>query len=92
MAGKQQKNMFGGFGAAAQQRKEQQEQIEAAVTGKPVSGVPSVGREKKRGEDATTITLAISREDVRYAARLDSADVRRRGGLILGRRFVLIAD
>lgn len=63
MAGKQQKNMFDGFGAAAQQRKEQQEQIEAAVTGKPVSGVSSVGRERKRGEDATTITLAISRED-----------------------------
>jgi hypothetical protein len=63
MARKRQNNMFGGFGVAAQQRKEQQEQIEAAVTGRPVSGVPSVGREKKRGEDATTITLAISRED-----------------------------
>ena len=46
MAGKQ-KNMFGGFGAAAVQRREQQEKIEAAVTGKPVSGVPT-GREKKR--------------------------------------------
>ena len=61
MAGKQ-KNMFGGFGAAAVQRREQQEKIEAAVTGKPVSGVPT-GREKKRGDDATTITLSISRED-----------------------------
>ena len=58
MAGKQ-KNMFDGYGVAAQQRKEQQEKIEAAVMGKPTPAAAS----RKRGEDATTITLAISRED-----------------------------
>lgn len=55
MAGKKQ-NMFGGFNAAAQQRKEQQEQIEAAVTGRPAPVAAAV-------QDRTTITLSISRED-----------------------------
>lgn len=60
MAGSQNKNMFGGFGAAAQQRKEQQ--LEAAVTGQPVASGAS-GQARKRGTGATTITLAISGED-----------------------------
>lgn len=55
MAGKQ-KNMFGGFSAAAQQRKEQQEQIEAAVISRSAPAVVM-------GQDRTTITLAISREE-----------------------------
>lgn len=61
MAGKQ-KNMFGGFGAAAVQRREQQQQLEAAVTGQPVAGA-ALGQARKRGTGATTITLAISGED-----------------------------
>lgn len=55
MAAKQ-KNMFDNFGAAAQQRKEQQEKIEAAVTGRPMPAASTV-------QDRTTITLSISRED-----------------------------
>jgi len=62
MAGNQKKNMFGGFGVAAQQRKEQQQQLEAAVTGQTVAGAAS-GQARKRGTGATTITLAISGED-----------------------------
>ena len=58
MAGKQKPNMFA---AAAQQRQQEQQEIEAAVTGAPVS--QAGGRMKKRGADATTITLAISKED-----------------------------
>ena len=63
MAGNQKKNMFGGFGAAAQQRKEQQKEIEAAVTGQPASGAATLGQSRKRGTGATTITLSISGED-----------------------------
>ena len=59
MAGKKKDNMFGGFAASAQQRKEQQEKIEAAVTGKPS---PGPGRPAAI-EDKTTITLSISKGD-----------------------------
>lgn len=58
MAGKPKGNMFA---AAAQQRQQEQQQIEAAVTG--VSVQQTGGRLKKRGKDATTMTLAISKED-----------------------------
>ena len=57
MAAKQKGNMFGGFANAAQQRKEQQEQIEAAVTGKPAPVAPAVP------DDKTTITLSIGKKD-----------------------------
>lgn len=59
MAGKKKDNMFNGFGVAAQQRKEQQEKIEAAVTGKqsPRPGRPVMAPDK------TTITLSIRKED-----------------------------
>lgn len=56
MAGKQ-KNMF----AAAQQRQQEQQQIEAAVIGSAPAATEV--RLKKRGAEATTITLAISKED-----------------------------
>lgn len=58
MAGKPKGNMFA---AAAQQRQQEQQQIEAAVTGVSVQQIG--GRLKKRGKDATTMTLAISKED-----------------------------
>ncbi|MDE7243325.1 MAG: hypothetical protein K2O18_05010 [Oscillospiraceae bacterium] len=60
MAGKE--NMFA---AAAQRREQEQQEIEAAVTGKPASDpalTPS-GRYRKRGADATTLTVCIKRED-----------------------------
>lgn len=60
MAGKTRGNMFS---EAAQKRQKEQQEIEAAVTGKPEAAVPNTGRMKKRGLDATTITLAISRAD-----------------------------
>ena len=50
-------NMFGSYGAAADQREKEQAKIEASVTGK------KEGRVKKRGSNATTITLSISSED-----------------------------
>lgn len=56
MAGKAKGNMFG---AAAQKRQQEQQNIEAVVTS--VSG--SAARMKKRGPDATTMTLAISKAD-----------------------------
>lgn len=60
MAGKPKGNMFA---AAAQQRQQEQQQIEAAVTGAPAPAQQAGGRLKKRGENATTMTLAISKED-----------------------------
>ena len=60
MAGKAKGNMFA---AAVQQRQQEQQEIEAAVTGAMVSGTTAGGRLKKRGENATTMTLAISKED-----------------------------
>lgn len=57
MSGKLKGNMF----AAAAQRQQEQQKIEAAVTNTSVPSAP--GRLKKRGENATTMTLAISKED-----------------------------
>lgn len=58
---KEKENMFSSFDTAAQARQQEQQKIEAAVTG---SQVPeNLGRLKKRGDGATTITLTISRED-----------------------------
>lgn len=59
---KQQKNMFGSFGAAVEQREQEQQQIEAMVTGKSQGSVKAVGRPRKR-QDATQITLIISKAD-----------------------------
>lgn len=56
MAGKKKDNMFGSFAASAQQRKQEQEQIEATVMGRPAPAAATV-------QDRTTITLSISRED-----------------------------
>lgn len=53
-------NMFGNFANAAEQREQEQAKIEATVTG---TTEKDTGRMKKRGADATTITLSISRED-----------------------------
>ena len=58
MAGKPKGNMFS---AAAQKRQQEQQDIEAVVTSAP--GSAGTGRFKKRGPDATTMTLAISKED-----------------------------
>ena len=44
----------------AEERQQKQTEIEAAVLGKPKA---ATGRRRKRGADATTITLSISRED-----------------------------
>lgn len=60
MAAKAKGNMFA---AAVQQRQQEQQEIEAAVTGAPAPAQQAGGRLKKRGEDATTMTLAISKED-----------------------------
>lgn len=59
-----QKNMFGSFGAAVEQREQEQQQIEAVVTGKSQTQSPAkaVGRPRKR-QDATQITLIISKAD-----------------------------
>ena len=51
-------NMFGSFGAAAEDRQAEQAKIEAAVT-----GVETELRNRKRGAGATTMTLAISLAD-----------------------------
>lgn len=75
---KQSENMFGAFGAAAQQRQQEQERIEAQVTGqaapaaaepkqKPKSKQkparsPVTGRPRKR-QDATSMTISISQAD-----------------------------
>ena len=71
MAGKK-GNIFGEY---VDQRKQAQEKIEAAVTG---NKRPSSGRVRKRGADATTITLSISREDkdrVREIAEREGASI-----------------
>lgn len=61
MAGKAKGNMFA---AAVQQRQQEQQEIEAAVTGTTAPAQQQAGgRLKKRGADATTMTLAISKED-----------------------------
>ena len=52
------KNMFE---QAAVKRQQEQETIEAAVLGKPAQ--KDTWRARKRGDDATSITLSISRED-----------------------------
>lgn len=57
MPQKQKPNMF----AAAVQRQEEQKEIETAVTIKADKNNKIVC--KKRGSDATTITLSISKED-----------------------------
>lgn len=57
MSGKPSGNMFA---AAVQQRQREQQKIEATVTG-GTSREPV--RARKRGDGATTMTLAISRED-----------------------------
>ena len=51
------------FSQAAQKRQQEQQEIEAVVTGAPVEAAPDAGRMRKRGADATTMTLAISRAD-----------------------------
>jgi len=60
--------IFGIFGAAVEERKQEQKQAEAVITGQ--QKLPPV---RKRGPGATTITLTISREDKQtvktYAAR-----------------------
>lgn len=64
MAG-QKDNMFGSFGSAAEIRKQDQQEIKAAVLGEE--------KPRKRGANATTMTLAISQEDKQlvksYAAK-----------------------
>lgn len=50
--------MFGAFSTAAMEREQEQKQIMNTVIGEKTAL-----RERKRGTDATTITLAISRED-----------------------------
>ena len=52
------KNMFE---QAAVKRQQEQKTIEAAVLGKPAQ--KDTWRARKRGDDATSITLSISRED-----------------------------
>lgn len=69
---KQETNMFGSFGAAAEQRQAEQQRIEARVTGQAAppepraarraSGAASSGRPRKR-LDATTMTISISQAD-----------------------------
>lgn len=54
-------NMFGSFAPAVQARQQEQQQIEAVVTGKPAQP-GAVGRPRKR-QDTTTITLSISAAD-----------------------------
>ncbi len=58
------------FSAAAQRREQEQQQIEAAVTGKVSVGG---GKVRKRGDHATTMSLSVSLEDKikikEYAAR-----------------------
>ena len=54
-------NMFGSFDAAVEQREQEQQQIEAAVTGKALAKART-GRPKKR-KDATSMTLIVSAED-----------------------------
>lgn len=57
MAGKVKGNMFS---AAAQKRLQEQQSIEAVITN---SAGLDAGRFRKRGPDATTMTLAISKKD-----------------------------
>ena len=69
---KQETNIFGSFGVAAQERQAEQQRIEARVTGqaapskpraaKRASGTAALGRPRKR-LDATTMTISISQAD-----------------------------
>ena len=54
-------NMFGSFGAAIDERAQEQEYLESAVTGKTAKP-GAVGRPRKR-QDATTMTISISKAD-----------------------------
>lgn len=50
------------FRTAVQRREQEQQQIEGVVTGRP-NGLTPGGKVKKRGENATTLTLSCSMED-----------------------------
>lgn len=61
MAKQEKKNIFGSFGTAATERAQEQQQIEAAVIGRPARP-GTTGRPRKR-QDATTMTISISQSD-----------------------------
>ena len=65
MAEQKKGNMFGSYGLAAQARQQEQERIEAAVTGRAAPATakrPAAGRPRKR-VDATGMTISISQAD-----------------------------
>lgn len=57
---KKQGNMFGAFGQAVEDREQEQQKIQATVTGQ---NGPQL---RKRGAGATTMTLTISQEDKQF--------------------------
>lgn len=58
---KKQGNMFGSFGQAVEDREQEQQKIQATVTGSQMD--PQL---RKRGPGATTMTLTISQEDKQF--------------------------